>query len=305
MAGVVAAILVSTLVGVGTERRWGEAARDMTSRLLNGLLFFVMPFVTFFNIAKLHVTAGVGLGLLYGHLGALIAAGLGYLVGTRVLRLSAASTGSLMCAALLANTGYLGLPLTVTLLGTHQLAAAVAYDALVGAVLMTVVGFGVGAAFGDRAGSGARERLRAYMLRNPVLIAVVLGLLAPDSLAPDITTHISRVVAVSLAPIGFFALGVHLMHERDDGTLVFPGMSPALAWTIALRLVVAPAVVALCSILLVRAPDAYLLEAAMPCGITTLVIAHAYGLDLRLASASVAWTTGIAVLAATIAAVVT
>jgi predicted permease len=33
----------------------------------------------------------------------------------------------------------------------------------------------------------------------------------------------------------------------------------------------------------------------MPCGVNTLVVAHVYGLDSRLAARAVAWTTAIAI----------
>ena len=42
----------------------------------------------------------------------------------------------------------------------------------------------------------------------------------------------------------------------------------------------------------------------MPCGINSLIVTHAYGLDLRITSAAVAWSTAIAVVAAGIAAIV-
>ncbi|WP_353865032.1 hypothetical protein [Svornostia abyssi] len=40
-------------------------------------------------------------------------------------------------------------------------------------------------------------------------------------------------------------------------------------------------------------PDAYHLQAAMPCGINALIVAHVYELDLRLTSSAIAWSTAI------------
>ena len=51
---------------------------------------------------------------------------------------------------------------------------------------------------------------------------------------------------------------------------------------LALRLALAPALLAGLAALVVRVPHAYLLQAAMPSGINSLVLGHAYGLDLRL-----------------------
>ena len=45
--------------------------------------------------------------------------------------------------------------------------------------------------------------------------------------------------------------------------------------------------------------------AAMPTGINTLVVAHVYGLDLRIAAGAIAWSTAIVVAAGVAALVLT
>jgi predicted permease len=70
---------------------------------------------------------------------------------------------------------------------------------------------------------------------------------------------------------------------------------------VVLRLAVAPALLYLLSLPLIDLPSSYLLLAAMPCGINTLVVAHAYGLDMRIAAGAVAWSTAIVVVVALIA----
>lgn len=304
MVAVVLAILVATGAGIGAERRWGDGARALTGRLIAALLYVVLPLITFFVIARLHLTAGVAVGILYGYLAAVGAGALGYLIGTRWLALPAPGAGALAVSAIQGNTGYLGLPLTAALLGSHQLGAAIAYDILVSTTLLYLASFGVGAVLGTRAGTGARARTTAYLTRNPVLAAMALALVVPDALAPDVAVEVAKAAALALLPIGFFVLGVHLMHEREDGVLDFPpSMSPALLTALGLRLAVAPLVMLALSALLVRAPDAYLLQAAMPTGINTLIVAHVYGLDLRLTAAAVAWSTAIVVVVAVVAAV--
>ncbi len=70
---------------------------------------------------------------------------------------------------------------------------------------------------------------------------------------------------------------------------------------LALRLLVAPALMLGLSALIVDVPDAYLVQAAMPSGINTLIVAHVYGLDLRLAAGAIAWTTTVVVTVAVVA----
>jgi predicted permease len=74
-------------------------------------------------------------------------------------------------------------------------------------------------------------------------------------------------------------------------------MTAPVASALVLRLLVAPAVLVALAAPLVSLPDAYLLLAAMPTGINTLVVAHVYGLDLRIAAGAIAWSTAIVVIA--------
>ena len=90
------------------------------------------------------------------------------------------------------NTGYLGYPLTVALLGHDQLSTAVLYDVLVTGPCLLLGAFAVGAAFGTKAGETPRQRLRAFFTRNPPLFAAVAGLLAPGALAPHLPSTSRR-----------------------------------------------------------------------------------------------------------------
>jgi predicted permease len=150
-----------------------------------------------------------------------------------------------------------------------------------------------------RAGDGPRDRIKAFFTRNPVLYAVVLALIVPDRLAPDVMVHIAETVSYSLLPLGFFILGVNLMGEREEGALRFPPpMTVPIGTAMVLRMLVAPLLLAGLSALLIGVPKAYLLQAAMPSGINSLIVGHVYGLDLRLASSAIAWTTVVGVVAA-------
>ncbi len=294
MIYVVLAVVASVTAGVAAERRSSTAAQRLGRRTLDVMLYVLVPFVTFFNIAHLHITRGVGVGIGLGY-AELAVVGVGaWVIGERVLRLSRPATGALICATVLANTGYLGLPLAVALLGVRQLGTAIAFDTLVSAPMLLFVGFAVGAAFGSRAGDTRGERVRAYFARNPPLLAVAAGLLAPRSLAPALLVSASHVVVFALLPLGFFALGINLAAESDEGTVPFPPrLTAPIATVLGLRLLAAPALLLILSALVVAVPEAYLLQAAMPCGINSLIVAHAYGLDLRLVAGALAWSTAV------------
>jgi predicted permease len=292
---VIAVALAVVLAGGGgiwAERRWPSSAGDAARLVLRAMLYVLVPPVVFFNLARLEFDAEVGAGLGVAWVVVLLS---GCVAWGLTRRLPRHEQGAVINATLHPNTGYLGLPLCAALLGTEHLDEAVAYDVLVGTPTLLLCVFAVGAAFGTEAGETVADRVRAFFTRNPPLFAAVLGLLAPDVLAPDVLVDASRVLVFALLPLGFWAVGVTLAEEPRFP----PPMTRRLALALGLRLVVAPALLIALSVPFFDIPDAYLLLAAMPTGINGLVVAHAYGLDFSVAAGAVAWGTSIVLLVAT------
>lgn len=296
MPAIVSTIIVATVAGVWAERRYGGRAGIAARRALLFVLYVVLPPTTFFNLARVEFDADVGLGIGLAYLALALAALLAWFVASRPLGLRRPAVGSVICCTLVANTGYLGYPLVAALLGFDRLSEAVIYDVLVSAPALLVGAFSVGAAFGERAGETPRQRVVAFFARNPALYAAALALIAPDALAPDMLVEASRIVIVGLLPLGFFAVGAALAEEAVIP--VPPPLDAAVATAVGLRLVVAPGLLFLIALPLIDLPGPYLLLAAMPCGINTMIVTHAYGLDLRISAGAVAWSTAIAVVAA-------
>jgi predicted permease len=296
------AILASTAVGAGAEHRYGPAAQRFARGLIGFMVWALLPFIVFFVVARLHLGGGVGIGLLLGYAELAIVGVLAAQLGTRVLKLPRPSVGALILTVILANTGYLGIPLVAALLGHQALAPAIAWDTVVSQVMLYTAGFAVGAAYGTDAGETPAHRARAFFTRNPVLWALAAGLLVPDALAPDAVVRLARFCAAyGLLPIGFFILGVNLMSEREEGVFGFPPpLTAPVGVALVLRMAVAPALLFALSKLTVAVPDAYLVQAGMASGINSLIVGHLYGLDLRLAASAIAWSTALAVVAALI-----
>ena len=299
---IIAAIVVATAAGIGAERRWPERAGHDSRRSLVWILYLVLPPVTFFNLVHVSFDAdlggGIGLALAATALAALAA----WQIGSRVLALPGPQVGAAITCTLVANTAYLGYPLTIALLGSDQLGEAVAYDVAVGGPALLIGAFAAGAAFGTKAGEGPRQRTGAFFARNMPLYAAVLALFAPDSLAPDLLVDISRVVVVAILPIGFFAVGAALMEDAGPaGLRMPPPLSRATAAVIGTKLVLLPALLYLLALPLIDLPGTYLLMAAMPCGLNSMIVTHAYGLDLRTTAEAVTWTTAIVVVVALLA----
>ena len=102
-------------------------------------------------------------------------------------------------------------------------------------------------------------------------------------------------IVFAALPWGFFCAGVILAEHLERGAAVRPALSPPVGAAIVMRLVLAPLLLLLLAAPFIDLPPAYLLAAATPAGLNGLTVAHAYGLDLRYAASSLAWTTGIGV----------
>jgi predicted permease len=291
---VVATIVLSLAAGFAARRRFGERASAAARTALKILLYGFTPPVVFLNITGLHVDANVGGGILIGWIALILAGVLAWLFGRHVLSLPPPSNGVLVNISLQGNTNYLGLPLCAAVLGTQHLPEAIAYDSFVQAPVFLLGVFGVAAAMGTKAGGTLGARLRAFVFKNPVLLAVVAGLLVPASFAPAGLVAVSHAIVFVALPWGFVAAGIilaeHLGTERRA-----PRMSAPVGAAVMMRLVLAPLLLLLLAAPFIDLPAAYLLAAATPAGLNGLTVAHAYGLDLRFAASSLAWTTAIGV----------
>lgn len=299
------AILVSVAVGIALERRDRSLARRLARRALDLLLYVLLPIVILTNVGRLHITTGVaaGIGLAYV---VIVAVSLAAWLMARRLRLDGPQRGAAVVATMVANTGYLGIPLAGVLLGRGAVAPAIAFDLLVSQPFLFIGAFGVAAATGSEGGGTAASRVRTFLTRNLALPAAILGLLLPASLFTDGIVDASHVLVLLIAPLGFFALGVTMMGESQSGKLDLPpAAGPPVITAVVLRNIVAPLLFLGLSSLIVDVPDAYLLAAAMPCGLNALTAAHGYGLDEGIVSSAIAWSTTFVLLGAAVAGVLT
>lgn len=294
-----ALILAGTAVGVGAEHRHPTVAVALARRLMLIILYVAVPFVIFFNLAHAHISIDNGVGLLLALLTTVLVGTFAWFVSSRVLKLNRAQTGAVMVASIVGNTTYLGYPLTVALLGHDHLPTGVLYDVLVGGPALMLGAFGIGAAFGDRAGEGLRQRSKAFLTRNPPLYAAILGLLAPSALAPTALVDASQVLAVAVLPVGFFAVGATLAEGAEHGEFPFPPpINAPVALGVVSRIALAPALLMLLAAPLIDLPSAYRLMSAMPTGLNAMIVSHAYGLDSRTVAEVITWSTAIVVVVA-------
>jgi predicted permease len=288
------AIVGSVAAGIYGEHRWPEQAGTGSRRGLLLILYFVLPPVVFFNLVHVELSFGGGAGIAAGMLTAVCVGLLAWVLSVPVLKLSRPVAGAVIVSSILANTSYLGYPLIYTLMGGDALTDAVLFDVVVSYLTLMIGAFGVGAAFGTKAGEGFRQRLKAFFFKNPLLVATVLALLAPASFAPEIAVDISRILVLIPLVVGFFAVGAILTEEVRDGVMkVPPRPHKPLGAVIICRLVAAPTLLLLFTLPFSGVPSSYYVLAVMPTGLNSMIVGHAYGLDLRTAAESIVYTTTI------------
>ncbi len=295
MLWIVLTTIVATAVGVAVERR--DNARAHTARLvlLQAMLWVLVPFVAYVNIARAHLTLDATLSIAIAAASIVVAGTIMWRLARGPFALPDASTGSAIVCTIQANTAYFGLPVIAALFTHAQLSQAVVYDGLVSLPMFVIGSFSVGARLGHASRGGLREQLKTGLLRNPVLWAVLAGLLVPESWAPEALVTPSHVAVYALLPLGFFIVGVTLGDEAKDGMLrIPPPLTPPLAAVVLLRMAFVPLVLAVVGLTLIDVPPPFYVMAAMPVGVNTVLVGHATGLDLRLTSSSIAWTTVVA-----------
>ncbi len=299
MIWILLAIVAATLAGIGAERRWPERAGTGSRRSLIILLYFVLPPIVFVNLARADFTVGAGVGLGLGVVTVATVGLVSWLLAVRLLKLPRPVAGAVICCSIVSNTGYLGYPMVLTLMGGDDLSRAVVYDVIVSGTALMLFAFGVGAAFGTKAGEGFRQRLRSFFIKNPILYAGLLGMLAPRWMAPDLLVDISWVMVMLVLPVGFFAVGAVLAEEERMGAIRLPPrIHRPVGAVIFSRLVVSPALLLVLAMPFTGIPRSYFLLAAMPTGLNSMIVGHAYGLDLRTTAEAVIYTTAIVVVGA-------
>jgi predicted permease len=294
---IVLTVIVATAVGLAAERSDNARAHALRQALLQTMLWVLVPFVAYVNIARAHLSLDATLSIAIAAASIAVAGTLMWRLARGPFALPSAATGATVVTTIQANTAYFGLPLIAALFSPAELSQAVVYDGLVSLPMFVIGSYSVGARLGHASEGGLREQLRTGLLRNPVLWAVVAALLVPEAWAPEWLVTPSHVAVYALLPLGFIVVGITLGDEAKDGALrVPPPLTPPVAAVVLLRMAFVPLVLLVVGLLLIDVPAPFYLMAAMPVGINTVLVGHATGLDLRLISSAIAWTTVVALI---------
>ena len=185
-----------------------------------------------------------------------------------------------------ANSGFIGIPLSVLLLGKEALLPAT-IATLLTAVLLFAVGIvllelGAGSATRPLATVGKAARAVA---RNPLVVGTVAGGLwsATGWTMPQAPHRLLELLAGAAGPCALVSIGALLAQPAPPG-----GASTPLAPVVVAKLVVLPAVCALLALRVFALPPVWATTAvllnALPTGTGPFMLAEFYGRDVARAS---------------------
>jgi malate permease and related proteins len=215
----------------------------------------------------------------------LLGAGLAllWLRGRSLLSWSRATQGSFLLAAMVGNTGYLGYPVTLTLVGTEYFGWALFYD-----LLGTTLGaYGLGVAIAAKFGNGTQRYgwLWQALLQNPALWSLGWGLILRNYPLPPLVEHTLTQTAWAIVALSLMLIGMRLSQLSSWSSL------PPAILTLSLKMLLVPLVLGFgLSLAGFKGPPqlVIVLQMAMPPAFATLVIAEAYELDRDLAVTALA-----------------
>lgn len=191
--------------------------------------------------------------------------------------------GSFLLASMLGNTGYLGYPVTLALVGQEYFGWAVFYD-LLGSTLGT---YGLGVALAARFGTGVHSfgPLLGVVVKTPALWSLGFGLAFRLLPLPDLVDTSLQRFGWTIIALSLILIGMRLSQLSSWGSVRQASIS------LGIKMLLVPLVLGygLRGLGVTGLPLlVILLQMAMPPAFATLIIAEAYNLDRDLAVTAIA-----------------
>ncbi len=277
---------VLALAGIGVVLRKAGLLRREDAKKLNALIIYVaLPALVFRAVHGAELDVSLLLVAVVGWVALLAAFGAAWL-WCRWCHSERPTTGGFLIAASLGNTGYLGYPLALALLGDEGLVRAIFYDQFATVLAVLTIGLGIAHRMGTE--SDGRANPVKDIVTFPGLIALALAFVLRPFAMPGLVSDVLEALSGLVVPLIMISLGLSLEVKAIRRN---PSAIGALA---GIKLVLAPLVAWGIGSLLLEDPDAVrlvVLEAGMPSMLLSLVFGLRYGLDADFISSAILVTT--------------
>lgn len=276
-------IIVCLVLGL-VFQRIKQFPQNSAAALNTYVIYVALPALVLNEIPKLELDHRALLPILMAWAVMAFSAGLTFLTA-RYFKWSRPITGAMMLVTTLGNTGFVGIPLIEAHLGSGAIPYAILYDQFGTFLALNTVGIAMAVYYSN--GTGESESVWRNIVKFPPFVALLLAFALRFTGYPAWMTDVLPRLASTLVPVVMVAVGMQwrLRLEREH---------------------LAPLVMALFFILVLQPSFAFalitilgfeglvthvvILEAAMPAMISAGVLAMAYQLAPRLASAIVGYS---------------
>jgi malonate transporter and related proteins len=196
------------------------------------------------------------------------------------------------------NVGFLGIPMLALLLGPKAVGPVLmvlAVDLVVFSTVLTLVITGLR---GGRVGLGMVAGLGLGLLKNPMIVSVVLGLIwgATGWALPVPVNEFMTTLGAAATPCALFAIGASLAGRSPDRAGI-------ALWLSFAKLVLHPAAVAFAALMVFKvepyAAGVMIAASALPVAGNVFILAQHYGVAPQRVSTSILISTAVSVLSVT------
>lgn len=201
-----------------------------------------------------------------------------FIVSVKNKVLSKPTQGSLILAAMVGNTGYLGYPVILSLVGTQYFAWALFYDLL--GTTLGAYGFGVALAAKYSDNMQNNWHIPRAIVINPALWSFGIGLLLRNIALPEAVVSCLDFVAWTAVASSLILIGMRLSKLSSWGSLKLASIPMII------KMIVVPMVLGLSLHrfgLTGKTAQVIVLQMGMPPAFATLVLAETFNLDRDLA----------------------
>ncbi|MBO6624165.1 MAG: AEC family transporter [Roseicyclus sp.] len=196
--------------------------------------------------------------------------------------------------AVIGNTGFLGVPMLVVLLGPAAAGPVLMVLALDLVVFSSLIVILITGSRDGRMSLGVLKTVGLGLVKNPMIVSITLGLLWSSTgwAVPGPVNEFLAILGAAATPGALFAIGASLAGKSAERMTV-------AGWLTFCKLVLHPAAVALAALVLVPVPviDAAVMIAAasLPVAGNVYILAQHYGVAPHRVSASILISTAISI----------
>lgn len=253
-------------------------------RLNKIIIYILLPALIFRAVSSADFSVGLAIIPMVAVAVALGCVAIAFLIG-RALKLKKVIFGSLLLAAGVGNTGYLGYPITQRIFGQTHLVKAIFFDIFGTVLFIFTIGLFIAESYGS--GSAKINKLKE-IVTFPPLIALAFGYFLRGIILPDFLDSALTYLAAATVPLMMISIGLSLRLGK-----VRYYIKPLLAVVI-IKLAIEPMLAIVLGLSLNLNSTSFLiiiLEASMPIAILSLIIGMKYRLDADFLAAAILLTT--------------